>query len=203
MTDRTLTQTITLDLSRLERLDRIRPDDGHTRLMWCLAPSLPDCTFLGREQRYRAPWRLAAQSPPAWLGDAIRSTRPHPAALALGLHSIDRDGAGLIYLSAHDAVIGDTTPVLIVEAHTTQAQRVALAVDRLRQADLPAEAEHLQRALDAAQRDLPEQLASHTLRLSADRVAATVAAHAKIHPKPTNAPGLWSWVEMVDLLRLI
>ena len=145
-------------------------------------------------KRYRAPWRLASTPPPAWFPGAVRSYRTHPTALALGVFGVETDGAQRLYLSGDGALVYDATPLLIVEATTTRAQRLGYAVDVLRQVGLPAAAEDL--ALLASASPMP----TPSISVAIDRALRIVEAHA-ILSRSAPTPGSMPWTQVADLLR--
>lgn len=170
----------------------------------CVAHVGPLVTI--RSHAYRAPWLVAGAPPPAWFPAAVRSYRPHPEALALGLITAHHDGGGRVYLSGDGAMIAADTPVLIIEAETTLIQRAAWAVDLLRQSGLPAEAEALASKVAQATADMVQSqaLAARLISPSLDRAHGMVTAHAMVAAAEGRTgpptPGSIPWARVADVL---
>lgn len=195
------TYTLTLDIPRAEH------HEHHTRHAsvthnWraCVASSGPLVTIPGHA--YRAPWLLAGAAPPSWFPAAVRAYRIHPTALELGITAAHHDGGGRVYLSGGGAMIYADTPVLIIDAETTLADRASHAVDLLRQSGLPAVAEDLAHKIHRASADLvaSHSLASRLISPALDSAIGLVEVHARAEAAPPT-PGSIPWVRVADVLR--
>jgi hypothetical protein len=149
------------------------PTSLHQTWRPCTYPDTKTLT-LSPGTRYRAPAVLHGQGCPPWLWRGIASTRVHPRALAAGVSAVDHDGGPWIYLSGQWSIITADMPILICEVRSSREERALHAVEILRQAGLPAEAEALHLAASAATTSATVHAhhARQLLGIALDRVTA-------------------------------
>lgn len=175
-----------------------RETPAHMWQEWarCGLPERPTHT-LSPHYRYRAPAALHGQGCPPWLWRGIASTRVHPRALAAGVSAVDHDGGAWIYLSGQWSAVSADMPILIVEVRSSREERALHAVEILRQAGLPAEAEALHLAATAATTSATVHAhhARQLLGIALDRVTASLKRMTETQSLPKLPLGM-AWPDI-------